>query len=640
MSGKSILQCFLVALVVSMLMPALMVTPAQASDGPTNWAIVISGGANYWNNHARYWNDLSEMYEILTVTYGYDEDNVFVLYADGNPPEADPDIIPDATQDPLPVPDSGNCWDAAIDTHAYYPTDIIDYAATSANIDTVTDLIAASSHCGDTLFVFTTDHGGSGGTLNLWDESISAATFASHMNDITKYSWRAFEMEQCFSGEMIPDLSGPNTAIATAAGDTTSCGAGSSLFYYDPFVYYFNAALKGEFPSPAGGGTVDPSSWSNSDVTTADADGDGKVSFVEAYNYAYPLSTCDEDEQYDDNGDGVSQETGPMPAGGDGPLGALIFLGETFNQPPVADAGPDQTVERTSTAGAQVTLDGSGSYDCDNGPQPLSYSWTWAGGGSASGVNPTVVMPMGTTTVTLEVSDGELTDTDTVAITLQDTTPPVVTVEFPTANLSAQDGITLKASASDLSGVAALYFYIREPDGPQGKIIGPDFEDLLATLNLGTGKWEYTFDTLKLLDGNYVVLAKGVDNYSNEGWSAAMPFSIRNWAVIELLPSTPDSKAGRTMPVKFALRVAASVDPAQPFVYNDDLTIKIFATGNPGNILQTSTFGSGSRDYRIADNSHYITNFQTSKVPMHYTVEIWRTSKNFMVGSFTFKTVK
>lgn len=309
------------------------------------------------------------------------------------------------------------------------------------------------------------------------------------------------------------------------------------------------------------------------------------------------------------------------------------------NLPPTAEAGPDQTVERTSEAGAQVTLDGSGSYDPDNSPEPLAYTWNWAGG-SATGVNPTINMPMGTTVVTLEVSDGALTDTDTVSIAVQDTAPPIATVEFPTANLVVQDGVTLEASASDLSGVAAVYFYVREPDGAQGGIISSEFEDLSATLNSGTGKWEYSFDTLKLPDGNYLVLAKAVDTYNNEGWSAAVPFSIRNWAVITLLPSTQSSKAGRTMPVKFALKIAASVNPAQPFVYNDDLTIKIYATSNPGVILQTSTFGSGSRDYRIDNNTLYITNFPTSKVPMQYTVEIWRTSKNFMVGSFTFKTVK
>ena len=51
------------------------------------------------------------------------------------------------------------------------------------------------------------------------------------------------------------------------------------------------------------------------------------------------------------------------------------------------------------------------------------------------------------------------------------------------------------------------------------------------------------------------------------------PFSIRNWAVLVLLPSSESNKAGRTMPVKFALRVVEEVDPAMPFVINQELDI-------------------------------------------------------------------
>jgi Ca-activated chloride channel family protein len=94
------------------------------------------------------------------------------------------------------------------------------------------------------------------------------------------------------------------------------------------------------------------------------------------------------------------------------------------NAPPVANAGPDQTVEQDSLGGASVTLDGSGSSDPDG--DPLTYSWTWAGG-SATGVSPTVLLPLGTTTITLTVSDGMLTDTDTVVVNVVDTTPPVIT---------------------------------------------------------------------------------------------------------------------------------------------------------------------------------------------------------------------
>jgi hypothetical protein len=46
----------------------------------------------------------------------------------------------------------------------------------------------------------------------------------------------------------------------------------------------------------------------------------------------------------------------------------------TTNSPPVADAGPDQTVDE----GANVTLNGSGSYDPDG--VIASYSWTQTGG--------------------------------------------------------------------------------------------------------------------------------------------------------------------------------------------------------------------------------------------------------------------
>ncbi len=93
------------------------------------------------------------------------------------------------------------------------------------------------------------------------------------------------------------------------------------------------------------------------------------------------------------------------------------------NRPPVANAGPDQLKEQDSLGGAKVTLDGSDSYDPDG--DPLKYKWTWDGR-LETGVNPTVILPMGTTTVTLTVDDGQSSDTDTVDITVQDTTPPDV----------------------------------------------------------------------------------------------------------------------------------------------------------------------------------------------------------------------
>jgi hypothetical protein len=93
------------------------------------------------------------------------------------------------------------------------------------------------------------------------------------------------------------------------------------------------------------------------------------------------------------------------------------------NTPPVADAGPDQTVAQTGPQGANVTLDGTGSSDPDN--DTLTYYWNWTGG-SAMGPTPTALFPPGNTTVTLRVTDGQFNATDTVNIVVQDITAPVV----------------------------------------------------------------------------------------------------------------------------------------------------------------------------------------------------------------------
>jgi hypothetical protein len=218
-----------------------------------------------------------------------------------------------------------------------------------------------------------------------------------------------------------------------------------------------------------------------------------------------------------------------------------------------------------------------------------------------------------------------------------------VTIITPQANVAVQDGVTFQAKATDISGVDKLFFSIREPDGGEGIPIG--YEDLEATFNTVTDYWEYAFDTTTLQDGYYVILAMAIDTAGNEAMSSVVPFSIRNWAVITKLPATPNSKAGRTMPIKFSLRIARSVDPAQPFVYNEDLEIRIYRCDNAScsskTLMQTSVYGTKSTDYRINVTAQlYQTNFQTQKTPAQYLVEIWRPSNNFMVGSFTFKTVK
>ena len=88
------------------------------------------------------------------------------------------------------------------------------------------------------------------------------------------------------------------------------------------------------------------------------------------------------------------------------------------NQPPNANAGPDQNV----TVNTLVTLNGSGSNDPDSGPSPLSFSWAQISGPAVTLSSPNTATPTFTPTTTgthvfrLTVSDGAANDTDDVTV--------------------------------------------------------------------------------------------------------------------------------------------------------------------------------------------------------------------------------
>jgi len=91
-----------------------------------------------------------------------------------------------------------------------------------------------------------------------------------------------------------------------------------------------------------------------------------------------------------------------------------------------------------------VTLDGGGSSDPEGGS--LGYHWSWPSG-EAEGARPAVVLPLGVTTVTLVVDDGELSSApDTVVIEVRDTTPPFVVALAAPGLLWPPDGRLVKVS--------------------------------------------------------------------------------------------------------------------------------------------------------------------------------------------------
>jgi major membrane immunogen (membrane-anchored lipoprotein) len=222
----------------------------------------------------------------------------------------------------------------------------------------------------------------------------------------------------------------------------------------------------------------------------------------------------------------------------------------------------------------------------------------------------------------------EMTNSMTIIL---DNSPPSIKVLSPEEWSALQDSVTFIIQATDPSGINGVDISIRDPDGD------PAFE-MMPAFHAGGDEWHLTFDTTLLPDGYYLVIVEAADNFGFAG-STIVSYSIRNWVTLELLPATEANKAGRTMPVKFSLRVVETVDPTMPFVWNEELTIIIRDKNNPNKILHVSTFGDASKDYRIDGVSeHYITNFKTAKKLTSYVVEIWR--KDMFIDSFEFSTDK
>ncbi|MHA1235330.1 MAG: hypothetical protein ACTSQL_09635, partial [Promethearchaeota archaeon] len=201
-----------------------------------------------------------------------------------------------------------------------------------------------------------------------------------------------------------------------------------------------------------------------------------------------------------------------------------------------------------------------------------------------------------------------------------------------------QDGFVFELDTFDNTLINWITVSIREPGGEDGIFISDEFENIPLIYDVEHGIREsINFDTTQLSDGYYVLFIQ-VNDASEFTSTITFDFSIRNWAILELLPSTKSNKPGRTMPVKFSLRVAESVDLSMPFVVNDELCVIIYDSSDPNTFLQESYFGDSSKDYRIDTQGElYITNFKTSKTPAIYVVEIWR--RDMLIGTFTFSTM-
>jgi hypothetical protein len=140
---------------------------------------------------------------------------------------------------------------------------------------------------------------------DLWDDDL-----ASYVNQLN-YNKMLIILEQCFSGGFLADLRGVKRVVVSASSEYEySYGGGPGN--HDMFSYHFTAALAGQTHD----GTA----------VNADTDNDGKVSAMEAFEYAVNNDTAAENPFYEDSNDGRGHNDGPFPVDGDGSFGTSLTL--------------------------------------------------------------------------------------------------------------------------------------------------------------------------------------------------------------------------------------------------------------------------------------------------------------------------
>ncbi len=138
-------------------------------------------------------------------------------------------------------------------------------------------------------------------------------------------------------------------------------------------------------------------------------------------------------------------------------LGTFALF-EPMNLAPHADAGADQTIEAPDPAGAEVTLDGSGSFDPD--VDPIELEWFDEDGASlAESAIARVQLPVGTYRLRLRVVDvrgAAAEDTVDVVVWFPNEIP-VVTLSHAGACEQSGCSVTFTVSATDADGDPLSY---------------------------------------------------------------------------------------------------------------------------------------------------------------------------------------
>jgi Ca2+-binding RTX toxin-like protein len=169
----------------------------------------------------------------------------------------------------------------------------------------------------------------------------------------------------------------------------------------------------------------------------------------------------------DRDGDGIPDVCDDDPNGDDNPRPPNGNTSCTAADCPIADAGPDQLLTCAANGATTAQLDGSRSSD----PNGLTLAFSWAASISLQNPNQPVAagsFPLGTTPVSLMVSNGTKTSTDAATVTVLDLVPPVLTIPADiTANACVGTSLG-KAMASDACGGTVTIVNDAPPHFPVG----------------------------------------------------------------------------------------------------------------------------------------------------------------------------
>lgn len=215
------------------------------------------------------------------------------------------------------------------------------------------------------------------------------------------------------------------------------------------------------------------------------------------------------------------------------------------NEPPVADAGPDQALVCGGSAVTTAQLDGSLSFDPDGAP--LAYFWSGAFG-TSSAISPAVSLPFGRHQITLTVTDPEgETSTDSVAMEISDLVTPATTARVSATsgsnNWYTSDALVKLFATDNCSGSREIHTLLN------------------GTETVTSG---YTAEFMVSAEGKHFLQYWAVDYSGNIEQPQGMEIAIDKTAPVLALPAAMIAEAESLDGAVVAYNVAASdnLDPA------------------------------------------------------------------------------